>query len=350
MPVYRYLRNVIFKIDPEIDHHIVEFCLKHFSTLPVINDFLANQFCYFDESLSQEVLGMKFYNPVGLGAGFDKNATMLEGLALMGFGFIEAGSVTLYAQPGNPKPRIFRFVAEESIQNAMGFNNDGASVISERLKKIYPFKIPIAINLGKNKTAEDALKNYEENLKVFKDLGDFYVFNISSPNTPNLRDLQNESFVKELFSMAKGHTNKPLFIKVCPDNKIENTLKVCESAISSGAQGIVATNTTMDYSLVRSPKDIGGISGRALRNKSREVFYEIAKAFFGKATLIAVGGIFDGEEAYTRIKMGASLVEVYSAMIFEGPSLCKKINQEIANLLRQDGYNHISEAIGVDIR
>ena len=232
----------------------------------------------------------------------------------------------------------------------MGFNNDGATKIAQRIKEIYPFKIPIAINLGKNKTAEDALKNYEENLKTFENLGDFYVFNVSSPNTPNLRDLQNEEFVKELFAMARKHTDKPLFLKVCPDNQIQNTLKVCQSAIDGGANGIVATNTTMDYSLVQSPKSIGGISGRALRNKSREVFYEIAKAFFGKATLISVGGIFDGEEAYGRIKMGASLVEIYSALIFEGPSVIKKINQELALLLKQDGYNHISEAIGADIR
>lgn len=348
--MYRYLRNVIFKIDPEIDHHIVEFCLKNLAPLPLVNDMLANQFYYFDECLAQEVLGMRFYNPVGLAAGFDKNATMLEGLALMGFSFVEAGSTTLLPQEGNPKPRIFRFVAEESIQNAMGFNNDGATKIAQRIKEIYPFKIPIAINLGKNKTAEDALKNYEENLKTFENLGDFYVFNVSSPNTPNLRDLQNEEFVKELFAMARKHTDKPLFLKVCPDNQIQNTLKVCQSAIDGGANGIVATNTTMDYSLVQSPKSIGGISGRALRNKSREVFYEIAKAFFGKATLISVGGIFDGEEAYGRIKMGASLVEIYSALIFEGPSVIKKINQELALLLKQDGYNHISEAIGADIR
>lgn len=347
--MYRYLRNVLFKFDPELDHHLVEFCLKNLAPLPLVNDILASQFCYFDESLSQEILGMKFYNPVGLAAGFDKNATMLEGLTLMGFSFIEAGSTTFLPQPGNAKPRIFRFVQEESIQNAMGFNNDGSVKIAERLKKIYPFKIPIAINLGKNKTADDALKNYEENLKVFRNIGDFYVFNISSPNTPNLRDLQNESFVKELFTMARSYTHKPLFIKVCPDNKIENTLRVCESAICSGANGIVATNTTMDYSLVQSPKNIGGISGRALRNKSREVFYEISKAFFNKAVLVSVGGIFDGEEAYTRIKMGASLVEIYSALIFEGPSVIKKIAQEVAMLLKRDGYNYISEAIGVDI-
>ncbi len=128
---------------------------------------------------------------------------MLEGLALMGFSFVEAGSTTLLHQEGNPKPRIFRFVAEESIQNAMGFNNDGATKIAQRIKETYPFKIPIAINLGKNKTAEDALKNYEENLKTFENLGDFYVFNVSSPNTPNLRDLQNEEFIKEDFAMAR---------------------------------------------------------------------------------------------------------------------------------------------------
>lgn len=348
--MYRYLKNVIFKFDPELDHHIAEFCLKNFAPLPLVNDFIASQFYYFDESLKQEVLGIPFNNPVGMAGGFDKNAKMIEGLSTMGFGFIEVGSVTLQPQEGNPKPRIFRFVQEESIQNAMGFNNDGAHIIASRLKKIYPYVTPIAINLGKNKDAPDALKNYEENLKVFKDLGDLYVFNVSSPNTPNLRDLQNEAFVKELFAMARRYTDKPLFLKICPDNGIDSMLKVCESALSGGASGFIATNTTTDYSLLKNSKDIGGISGRALRNKSREVFYELAKEFFGKATLIAVGGIFDGEEAYSRIKMGASLVQIYSALIFEGPSVCKNINQEIIKMLKRDGFEHISQAIGADLK
>lgn len=348
--MYRYLRNVLFKFDPELDHSVVEFCLKNFAPLPLVSDWMASQFCYVDECLESEVEGMKFYNPVGLAAGFDKNATMIGGLSLMGFGFLELGSVTLLSQAGNSKPRLFRFIEEESIQNAMGFNNDGAEIIAQRIQKSYPNKIPLILNLGKNKTAEDALKNYEENLKILKDLGDAYVFNISSPNTPNLRDLQNESFVKELFAMARSYSSKPLFLKVCPDNSIDATLKVCESAIGSGANGIIATNTTTDYSLLQFPKNIGGISGRALRNKSREVFYEISKAFFGQATLIASGGIYDGDEAYSRIKMGASLVEIYSALIFEGPSVCKNINQEISKLLKADGFGHISEAIGVDIK
>lgn len=348
--MYRYLRNVLFKFDPELDHCLVEFYLRHFAPLPLINDWMAEKFCYVDERLESEVAGLKFYNPVGLAAGFDKNSTMIEGLSLMGFGFLELGSITYEPQKGNPKPRVFRHVQEESLQNAMGFNNDGALKISERIAQYYPYQIPLFINLGKNKSAENALKNYEENLRVLKDLGDLYVFNVSSPNTPNLRDLQNESFVEELFLMARNHTSKPLFLKVCPDNAIDLTLRVCESAINSGASGIIATNTTIDYSLLDSPKAIGGISGRALRNKSREVFYEIAKAFFGKASLIASGGISDGEEAYSRIKMGASLVEIYSALIFNGPSICRRINQEILELLKADGFACISEAIGAEMR
>lgn len=340
---------MLFRIDEECAHHLVEFYLRHFATLPLLNDWMAKEFCYVDEKLQNEILGLNFYNPVGLAAGFDKNAKMIEGLSLLGFGFLELGSVTYTQQNGNPKPRLFRFVKEESLQNAMGFNNDGSIRIAERIAKVYPYKIPLWINLGKNKDSSDALKNYEDNLKVLKNLGDLFVFNISSPNTPNLRDLQNVNFVNELFAMARSYVDKPLFLKVCPDQKIESILEVCQSAIDAGANGIIATNTTTDYSLLASHREYGGISGKALRNKSREVFYEIANAFFKKATLIASGGIFDGEEAYSRIKMGASLVEVYSALIFEGPSLCKKINQEILDLLRQDGFDHISEAIGVDV-
>lgn len=348
--MYSLLRNVLFRFDAEFDHRLAEFYLRHFAPLPLVNDWMAKEFCYVDERLKNEVLGQKFYNPVGIGAGFDKNAKMIEGLSLLGFGFLELGSVTYLPQNGNPKPRLFRFVREESLQNAMGFNNDGSIRIAERIAQTYPYRIPLWINLGKNKDATDALKNYEENLRIFKDLGDGFVFNISSPNTPNLRDLQNENFVNELFAMARSHTDKPLFLKICPDNKIEATLKVCQSAISAGAQGIVATNTTTDYSLLPSHREYGGISGKALCAKSREVFYEISNAFFKKAILIASGGIFNGEEAYSRIKMGASLVEVYSALVFEGPSVCKKINQEIADLLRIDGFEHISEAIGVDVK
>lgn len=348
--MYPYLRNMFFKFDAEYAHTLAELYLRHLAPLPLINDWMASQFCYSCESLENEIEGLRFHNPVGLSAGFDKNAKMIESLSLMGFGFLELGSVTYASQAGNPKPRLFRFPQEKSLQNAMGFNNDGAMRIAERIGRVYPYKIPLWINLGKNKDAPDALKNYEDNLKVSKGVGDAFVFNLSSPNTPDLRDLQNESFVAELFAMANKHTSKPLFLKICPDNAIEATLKVCQSAIKAGAKGIIATNTTTDYSLLPSCRNYGGISGQALRNKSREVFYEIANAFFGKAILIASGGIADGEEAYSRIKMGASLIGVYSGLIFEGPSLCKNINKEIANLLRIDGFEHISEAIGVDVR
>nr|WP_199919377.1 dihydroorotate dehydrogenase (quinone) [Helicobacter enhydrae] len=347
--MYGFLKNFIFRFDPEFDHRIAEFLLKNVVPLPLISDCVASQCCFFDESLRSEVLGLRFANPVGLSAGFDKNATMLKGLSTLGFGFAEVGSVTLQAQEGNPKPRIFRFADEESLQNSMGFNNDGAEVMMQRLKALRPFVLPLGVNLGKNKDAQDALSNFEQNLDKLQEVGDFFIFNLSSPNTPNLRDLQNEDFVAELFAMACAKTNKPLLLKICPDNEITHSLKVVEQAIKSGASGIVATNTTKDYSLLKAPKESGGVSGKALRNKSREVFYELAKAFFGKTTLIASGGIFDGEEAYDRIKMGASLVEVYSALIFEGPSVCARINQEILRRLKKDGFSNISEAVGVDL-
>ncbi|PAF43907.1 quinone-dependent dihydroorotate dehydrogenase [Helicobacter sp. 11S03491-1] len=352
MSAYKRIRNILFKFDPEIIHSITETLLQKASSLSLVQEILIKNFCYESEKLHNNICGLNFYNPVGLAAGFDKNATLIQGMGALGFGFLEIGSVTKNAQKGNPKPRLFRHVEEESIQNAMGFNNQGSQKIASRLAKSYPFVLPIGINLGKNKSIpiEDTLKNYEEVLKDFLSLGDYYVFNLSSPNTPNLRDLQNTTFVGELFLMAREYTSKPLFLKISPDMPIDSLLEVCQKAIDSGGSGIIATNTTIDYSLVCSPKNIGGISGGALRNKSAEIFKELAKVFFDKTILISAGGIDSGEEAYKRIKMGASLVQVYTGLIFKGPCLCKNINHEIEELLNKDGFLSLKEAIGVDLK
>ncbi|PAF47669.1 dihydroorotate dehydrogenase (quinone) [Helicobacter sp. 12S02232-10] len=351
MLVYKTLRNLLFKLEPETAHRLTEIFLKTVSGFSFLQELMANRFCDENEVLKNQVCGLDFYNPIGLAAGFDKNATMIKGLSALGFGFLEVGTLTKHPQKGNPKPRLFRYLQEESLQNAMGFNNEGSVKVASRISKIYPYALPIGINLGKNKSVaqEDALKNYEDVLKDFLSFGDYYVFNLSSPNTPNLRDLQNSIFVKELFLMAKGHTSKPIFLKISPDMEIDSMLKVCDQAIESGADGIIATNTTIDYSLLSSAKDIGGISGAVLKSKSAEVFKEIAKAFFGKAALIAAGGIDDAEEAYKRIKMGASLVQIYTGLIFKGPALCKNINQEIIQLLQRDGFLNLKDAIGADL-
>lgn len=348
---YQKIRDLLFKFDAENVHNFAEKFLSHIANKPMIQDLLINNFYYQNSILNNTICNISFPNPIGLAPGFDKNATMLEGLATLGFGFLELGTITKLPQSGNPKPRLFRHIDEKSIQNAMGFNNDGALAIKKRLEKKYPFCIPLGINLGKNKHIEqkDALKDYEEVLKEFLHIGDYYVFNLSSPNTPNLRDLQNENFVGELFSMARSHTQKPVFLKIAPDMATDALLNVCQKAIENNASGIIATNTTIDYSLVKNPKDIGGISGQVLTQKSFEVFKTLAQSFFGKTTLISVGGISDAKEAYKRIRHGASLVQIYTGFIFEGPSICSNINKELVSLLKNDGFYNIQEAIGVDL-
>ena len=347
---YDAIKPYLFKFQPENAHHIAEFVLRlpNISQLP-FNSFLESHFIN-DPILNQELFGRTFLNPVGLGAGFDKNATMIRGIQTLGFGYTEIGTVTPKPQPGNPKPRMFRHVEEKTIQNAMGFNNEGAFKVLQRLKERYPFSTPIGINIGKNKITpeSEAISDYTHLIKAFNGLGDYFVINISSPNTPGLRDLQNEAFITELFKEAKALTDMPILLKIAPDMSEEDAVALTKLAVEKGADGIIATNTTIDYSLVKNPKDIGGLSGAVLKEKSFKIFEAIAKELYGKTTLISVGGIDSAEEAYRRIKAGASLVQVYSAMIFGGPDLIMNINKGLVELLKADGYNNITEAIGAD--
>lgn len=351
MSLYKQLSPYIFKLDPELTHNIASFGLSRIAPLPLVQDYLADKYCVVDEALCVEVAGLRFYNPVGIAAGFDKNATMVRGLSTLGFGFVEVGTITHNPQEGNPKPRIFRYEREKSIQNMMGFNNDGSRNARERLQALYPYRIPIGVNIGKNKLVaqEDSLKSYEYALLDLLEVGDYYVFNLSSPNTPNLRDLQNVSFVQELFSLVRTHTNKPLFLKISPDMDVDSILEVVQTSIESGANGIIVSNTTIDYSVLPHARQSGGISGEALKEKSRESLRILAEAFFGQTLLISVGGIDSAKEAYERIKLGASLVQVLSAMIFEGPALCRNINQGLLELLAQDAYTTLTQAIGQGI-
>lgn len=345
---YQSIKPLLFKLQPESAHQIAECVLRapNLCQIP-FNSFLSSHFVD-DEILNQKLFGRTFYNPVGLGAGFDKNATMIRGIQILGFGFTEIGTVTPKPQPGNPKPRMFRHIEEETIQNAMGFNNDGLLKVQKRLKKRYPFTTPIGVNIGKNKvTAEsDAINDYTTLIKALHSLGDYLVVNISSPNTPGLRDLQNEEFITRLFEEAKAITDKPILLKIAPDMSKEDAVALTTMAVEKGADGIIATNTTIDYSLVKEPKDIGGLSGAALKEKSFEIFEAIAKELYGKTTLISVGGIDSAEEAYRRIKAGASLVQVYSGLIFHGPDMIMNMNRGLVELLKADGYSNITEAIG----
>jgi dihydroorotate dehydrogenase len=347
---YKTIKHLLFKLEPETAHHIAEFVLRlpNITQIP-FNFFLKSHFITSDV-LTQELFGRKFLNPVGLGAGFDKNATMIRGIQLLGFGFTEIGTVTPRPQAGNPKPRMFRHIEEESIQNAMGFNNNGAYRVVKRIKKRFPFTTPIGINIGKNKNTpkKEAINDYTHLIKSFEGLGDYFVINISSPNTPGLRDLQNEEFITKLFSQAKKLTDKPILLKIAPDMEIKDAVSLTKMAVEKGADGIIATNTTIDYSLVKDPKDIGGISGAVLKEKSFKIFEAIAKELYGKTVLISVGGIDSAEEAYKRIKAGASLVQILSGLIFHGPNMIMNINKELIELIKADGYENITQAIGSD--
>ncbi|WQT08555.1 quinone-dependent dihydroorotate dehydrogenase [Helicobacter pylori] len=350
--LYSLVKKYLFSLDAEDAHEKVCKILRMLSSSPFLCSLIHSQWGYQNPKLENDILGLNFPNPLGLAAGFDKNASMLRALAAFGFGYLEAGTLTNEAQMGNERPRLFRHIEEESLQNAMGFNNYGAVLGARSFKRFAPYKTPIGINLGKNKHIEQAhaLEDYQAVLNKCLNIGDYYTFNLSSPNTPNLRDLQNKAFVHELFCMAKEMTHKPLFLKIAPDLETDDMLEIVNSAIGAGAHGIIATNTTIDKSLVFAPKEMGGLSGKCLTKKSREVFKELAKAFFNKSVLVSVGGISDAKEAYERIKMGASLLQIYSAFIYNGPNLCQNILKDLVKLLQKDGFLSVKEAIGADLR
>ena len=349
---YDTLKKIFFRFDPETAHKIAEFGLRALYATPGGLEALAKFGVYKDEILTQNIWNLSFDNPVGIAGGFDKNATMIAPLAALGFGHIDFGTFTPRPQSGNEKPRLFRLVTEESIQNAMGFNNEGADVIERRVRKIYPFKIPIAANIGKNKATsnEDAPSDYEALGRKFNGLCDFFIINVSSPNTPNLRALQENSFISELIGAMKKITNRPLVLKLAPDMSADQAIALCECAVQSGASGIIINNTSVDYSLSPNARDFGGLSGRLITEKSRKLFAQVARELFGRTILISCGGIDSAQEAYERIKSGASLVQIFTAFIFKGPFVAKSINEGLAELLRADGFKNISEAVGVNLK
>ncbi|MDE5591926.1 MAG: dihydroorotate dehydrogenase (quinone), partial [Helicobacter sp.] len=232
-----------------------------------------------------------------------------------------------------------------------GLNSQGIELFAQHLKMLYPFAIPLGVNIAKNKTTpqEKALDDYCLLAKNLESCSDYLSINLSSPNTPGLRDLANKSFVQELFIALRTFYSKPLYLKISPDLEIDSILELVEVAINNGANGIIATNTTEDYTFLKNPYSTGGVSGRALTAKSRDILRQIAKVYFKKTTLVSVGGIFDAKEAYERITLGANLIQVYSGLIFEGPKVTWNINHALKELLKSDGLESISQAVGVKL-
>ncbi|GHV09509.1 dihydroorotate dehydrogenase (quinone) [Campylobacterota bacterium] len=345
---YETLRSLLFKLPPETAHTLAEFALRTAALTPFALGAVAAR-CVSQADLKQTIFGLKFPNPIGIGAGFDKNGTMIRPLAALGFGFIEVGTGTPKAQSGNPKPRMWRHIGEHSLQNAMGFNNDGLEAIVRRVSALQPFVLPIGINLGKNKTTpnEKALEDYRVGIEKAANGADYLVFNLSSPNTPNLRDLQSESFVRDLFALARTLTTKPILLKIAPDLDAANAIAIAQTAIECGASGVIATNTTNDYSLIAGSQTRGGgLSGAILAEKSRALFDALSAELYGKTVLISCGGIMDADEAWQRIKMGASLIQVFTGLIYGGAGFAATLADGIWERLNREGFTKIEDAIG----
>jgi dihydroorotate dehydrogenase len=355
---YRTLRPLLFRLEPEKAHAAGIAALRMVQQLPSLRGLVARAYRSESPALRQVLFGQDFANPVGIAAGFDKNAEVVDALPTLGFGFVEIGTVTPLGQPGNPKPRMFRHSEAESLRNALGFNNRGMEAMRERLEGRARGQthspVPLGINLGKNKEtpAEEALLDYEVLLRGLEDLADYLVINLSSPNTPGLRDLQNEAFLRDLLTLARGITVKPILVKISPDLDPEAAADLGEVAVEAGASGLIATNTTIEYGLLPEPlppsQRFGGLSGDVLREKSFRLFQAVARRLFGRTTLISVGGIDSGAEAYRRIKAGASLVQIYTALVYQGPGLPKRINDDLLELMARDGVRSITEVVGVE--
>ncbi|MFL6258887.1 MAG: quinone-dependent dihydroorotate dehydrogenase [Thermoanaerobaculia bacterium] len=353
MPLYPALRPLLFRLDPETSHEIGISALRLAQAVPGLTATLSRRSRprgVDAAPLRQTLFGREFLNPVGLAAGFDKNAEAVRAIPALGFGFAEVGTVTPLAQSGNPKPRLFRHSEARSLQNALGFNNAGMAALRRRLERAWPAPFPLGVNVGKNKATppDKALDDYETLIRGLHDLCDYLVVNLSSPNTPGLRDLQNEDFLRALLGLAKGITAKPILVKIAPDLDPAQAVALSETAVEAGAAGVIATNTTIDYALLPGAKDFGGLSGKVLREKSFRILEAVARALFGRAVLISVGGIDSGAEAYRRLRAGASLVQVYTALVYEGPGLPRRINEELLALMGRDGVKEMAEVIGAD--
>ncbi len=339
MSAYKSIvRKILFNFDPEAVHHFTFRMIKLMFRLPGVPGIVRKQFSFEHPSLEREVFGLKFRNPVGLAAGFDKNALLYDEFAGYGFGFVEVGTVTPRPQPGNPKKRLFRLKQDEAIINRMGFNNDGVEQIAARLRKRRTDVI-IGGNIGKNKVTpnENATEDYLICFEKLFEVVDYFVVNVSSPNTPNLRALQDKEPLTRLLTALQERNSgkprsKPILLKIAPDLSDEQLLDIIDIVRDTGIAGVIATNTTISREgLTSESKDeTGGLSGKPLRERSTEVIRFLAEKSGKSFPIIGVGGIHSARDAKEKLEAGADLVQLYTGFIYEGPALVREINKYLA--------------------
>lgn len=342
--LYSLLRPALFLADAESAHGLSLAALR---VLPQAN--LVDM-----PSLQQTVAGLVFPNPVGLAPGYDKNAEVCAGAFGLGFGSVEIGTVTPRPQSGNPRPRLFRLAEDRGVINRMGFNNDGMEAVAVRLASVETGKKlgPIGVNIGANKDSGDRVADYVTAMERLAPLADYVTVNISSPNTPGLRALQDKGALVDLLLRVKAAApvGKPVFLKVAPDLQPTDIDDISQAVIEQGIAALIVSNTTISRPPLKSHHagEIGGLSGAPLRDLAQQRLLDFRKSTGGALPLIGVGGIAGADDAYVRIRAGASLVQLYSALVYEGPMLARRINKRLLALLVRDGFSHISEAVGID--
>jgi len=352
--IYTLLRPLIFKLEPERAHQLAIALLSH-SLVPATRQ-------QADPMLGTQALGLRFNNPVGLAAGFDKNAEVMDAMLAQGFGFVEAGTVTPKPQPGNPKPRIFRLAEDQAIINRLGFNNRGLDRFVWNLHRRQKSLGVVGANIGKNKDTDEAVHDYALGLRAVYAACDYVTINISSPNTTGLRDLQQRSALDQLLGTlmrTRGecellHNKRlPLLLKVAPDLAEEEKRDIAELALSHKLDGLIVSNTTISRPPhLNSPQRTqqGGLSGKPLFELSTQALADFYRLTGGRLLLVGAGGVSSPADAYAKIRAGATLVQLYSALVYHGLSLVREITAGLPALLRKDGFSHVSQAIGADHR
>ncbi|WP_136600503.1 quinone-dependent dihydroorotate dehydrogenase [Salinigranum halophilum] len=351
MSLYDLVRPALFALPAETAHGIGTHALSAAQGTPV-ERLARNRLRVDDARLATTAFGQSFPNPVGVAAGFDKNAELPRALAALGFGHVEVGGVTAERQPGNPKPRMFRLREDRAIINRMGFNNHGADVVGERLSAATLPDVPVGLNIGKSKTTplDEAPSDYLYTFERCGEWVDYSVVNVSSPNTPGLRELQNRAALEEIIGTLLDAGARPLLVKLSPDlpeRAVEEALAVVDDL---DLDGVVATNTTTSRpSSLRSPEQAerGGLSGKPIEQTSTAFVEFVARRT--DVPVVGVGGISDAEGAYAKIRAGAAVVQLYTALVYEGPTIARDINRGLLDLLDRDGFDHVSEAVGVDL-
>ncbi len=350
--IFPLIRPFIHALEAEKAHNVTISALK-----AGFGRFFSSHNHY--PALASDVMGLHFPNPIGIAAGFDKNADVIVPVINMGFGFAEAGTVTPMPQDGNPKPRLFRLPEDRAVINRFGFNNEGLAYFKNKLKQVKT-EAPFGANVGANKTSEDKTADYVKGIEELYGLSSYFTVNISSPNTPGLRALQSREALTELVvrvleareeKMKNGMQRIPIVVKIAPDLLEEDIADIAHIALNTDIDGLIVSNTTIERpeTLKSNNKgEAGGLSGAPLMDKATDVLAAMYKATNGTVPLIGVGGIASGHDAYRKIRAGASLIQLYSALVYEGPGLVTRIKDEMAVLLEKDGFKSISEAIGAD--